>query len=92
MAEREAEYGQAIVAKAAADGPAAVAVTGRVEHDGFKPWWRDARVSVYGVKSAPRAVSIDGKPSMGYTYDASSGLVVVTVPNARRAWRVSVIR
>jgi alpha-glucosidase len=79
-------------AYACAATDATVEVTGRVEHDGFKPWWKDARVSVYGVKTAPRSVSVDGKPSKGFTYDAASGLVVVTVPNARRAWRVTVAR
>ncbi len=79
-------------AYACAATAAAVEVSGRLEHDGYKPWWRDARLSVYGVKAAPRSVAVDGKPVSGWTYDAASGLVVVTVPNARRGWRVSVAR
>jgi alpha-glucosidase len=68
-----------------------VTVTGRAEHDEFKPWWSSAKLTVYGFKVVPRRVSVDGKPVADWTFDAAAGAVSVLVPQARKDWRVSIV-
>jgi alpha-glucosidase len=72
---------------AAKDG---VLVDSKVESDGFRPWWRDARLTVYGVAASPREVRVRGAAVKDWTYDAAARTVVVSVPGARGDWRVEV--
>ncbi len=67
---------------------ASLAIESRIEHDGFAPWWRDAQVTVFGVTRRPAAVMVDGQSVKGWRHDASARTVVLTVPQARRRWRV----
>lgn len=69
-----------------------VEVNGGLEHDGYKPWWKDARLTVYGFAASPRDVRVDGRTASGWTYDAASGAVVVAIPRARRSWRAEIAR
>jgi alpha-glucosidase len=73
-----------------AASPGTVAVESRIEADGFKPWWRDARLTVYGIASAPREVRVRGAAVKGWAYDPSARTVVVDVPKARGDWRVEI--
>jgi alpha-glucosidase len=72
---------------AAKDG---VSIESKLENDGFRPWWRDARLTVYGVASAPRAVLVRGAAAKGWTYDGAARTLSVDVPAARGDWRVEV--
>lgn len=67
---------------------AAVAIASRVGHDGYAPWWNEARLTVFGVERRPASVSVDGVDAKGWGYDANARTLVFTVADARRDWRV----
>jgi alpha-glucosidase len=67
-----------------------VVVTGRLEHDAFKPWWSSAKLVVYGFKAAPREVRSAGKP-VRWSFDEKTGAVMVVVPQARKDWRLVIV-
>jgi alpha-glucosidase len=68
-----------------------VSVTGHSDHDGYSPWWSSAKLVVYGFKAAPSRVSVGGKKTASWTYDAAAGSVSVLVPSARKDWRAEVV-
>jgi alpha-glucosidase len=67
-----------------------VSVSGEPENDGFKPWWRDARLTVYGVAAAPREVRVRDAVVSDWIYDSAARTVSVPVSDARGAWRVDI--
>jgi alpha-glucosidase len=89
FAYRRGQYLRASYACVAAER--GVEVTGHVEHDEFRPWWSSAKLVVYGLKRAPREVSVGGKPVSDWTFDAAAGVVNVLVPQARKDWRVTIV-
>lgn len=65
-------------------------VASRTEHNGFAPWWKAARVTLFGVARKPAAVRVDGLPVSGWKYDASARTLTMDVPDAVRDWVVEV--
>ncbi len=45
-------------------------------------------VAVFGVERKPASVTVDGVAVKGWRFDGKAGTVVLTVPQARRNWRV----
>jgi alpha-glucosidase len=52
----------------------------------FVPWWKSFEVSIHGATAAPRTVSVDGKASSDWKFDAPSGTVSLAVPAGRAAF------
>jgi alpha-glucosidase len=68
-----------------------VVVTGRLEHDEFRPWWSSLKLVVYGFKAAPHEIRSGGKAVRGWTFEEQSGAVTVLVPRARGDWRLVIV-
>lgn len=78
------------MAFACAAAKAKTTITARVEHDGFAPWWQSIDVVVHGAPRRPRGVRIDGRAVDGWSFDPATGALTVSVPAAKRDWRVEV--
>jgi alpha-glucosidase len=70
----------------------AVAVTARVEENGFAPWWSDVQVILFGVERRPASVTVEGVPVRGWRFDQGARTVVLTVSRARSNWRLELRR
>ena len=71
-------------------GTASTTVRSRVEQAGYAPWWRDARVTLFGVPGRPSSVRVDGQALAKWTFDARARTVVFDVADAKRDWVVDV--
>jgi len=67
-------------------------VSGHMEHDGFMPWWKAARVTMFGVSQRPSAVRVNGVAATGWKYDVAAKTVTFDVADAVRGWKVEVVR
>jgi len=66
-----------------AESPGSVTVqTGQAEGT-YAPWFSSVAFAIHGAASAPKQVTVAGKPSRAFTYDAAKKLVTVTAPYAR---------
>jgi alpha-glucosidase len=73
--------------EAAAGG---VAVTGKVEKNGYKPWWSITEVRVFGTASRPKAVKVGGSENHSWSFDEKMHAVTLTVEDALKDWTVEI--
>ena len=69
-------------------GAETFALRSHVLKDGFSPWWREARVTVFGVERRPATLRVDGRALPKWTFDARAKTVVFVVAGAKRDWAV----
>jgi alpha-glucosidase len=72
------------------ESPEAMTVTTEAAQGTYKPWFASIAFSVYGVRAAPKQVTVDGKPAGHFTYDAAKKIVTVEAPFARGGQTVTV--
>ncbi len=79
------------VAYACEAGTLSTSVRSRVEQAGYTPWWRDARITLFGVQGRPSAVRVDGQVLAKWAFDAKARTVVLDVVDAKRDWVVELV-
>jgi alpha-glucosidase len=67
-----------------------VTVTSTVERGGFRPWWTNVAVSVFGTAALPKEVRVGGNVVHDWRYDAQSHALTVVVPESSAGWTVRV--
>lgn len=67
-----------------------VTVSGRVEKNGYAPWWTNTEVKVFGAASLPKAVKVGGTESHAWSFDDKLHAVTLTVPDALKDWTVEI--
>jgi alpha-glucosidase len=67
-----------------------VTVTGKVEKNGYKPWWSSTEVRVFGAPSLPKAVKVGGSEVHGWSFDEKTHAVTLTVEDALKNWTVEI--
>ncbi|MBU8975051.1 DUF4968 domain-containing protein [Lysobacter sp. MMG2] len=72
-------------------GAGSFVLRSRVSNDGFAPWWREARVTLFGVERRPVDVRVEGRSLSKWTFDARAKTVVFDVVEAKRDWGVEVV-
>jgi hypothetical protein len=65
-------------------------VSSKVENGTFQPWWKNADITVYGVASAPKQVSVENQATTDFRYDNQTHAVKLTVPEATRDWTLQI--
>jgi alpha-glucosidase len=65
-----------------------VTVTSSTEKNAFQPWWKSAKVTLYGAASTPKEVRIGDEVIHEWRYDGLAHAVMLTVPDAARNWSV----
>jgi len=71
---------------------ASLAVGAHVEHDGFVPWWKAVRVTLFGAAQRPSSVKVGGVAVAGWKYEAAAKTLTIDVPDAARDWKVEIVR
>jgi alpha-glucosidase len=79
------------VAYTCALADAGVTVVSRIEKNGFKPWWNDAELKIYGFASSPKEVRLGDKGVSGWKYDEAQHSVQFTIPDAVSDWTARVL-
>jgi alpha-glucosidase len=67
-----------------------VTVSGRVEKNGYAPWWSNTEVKVFGAASLPKMVRVGGTESHAWSFDDKLHTVTLTVPDAWKDWTVEI--
>jgi alpha-glucosidase len=67
-----------------------VTVSGRVEKNGYAPWWSNTEVKVFGAASLPKMVRVGGTESHAWSFDDKLHTVTLTVPDALKDWTVEI--
>ena len=65
-----------------------VTVTSSTEKNAFEPWWKSAKVTLYGAASTPKEVRIGDEVIHEWRYDGLAHAVMLTVPDAAKNWSV----
>ena len=68
----------------------AVAVSSSAEKDGYKPWWTDVSVTIYGAAAAPKNATLDGQTIREVHYDAATHSATFVLPGKTTVWSVQV--
>ncbi|HMD42840.1 MAG TPA: glycoside hydrolase family 31 protein [Candidatus Acidoferrum sp.] len=68
-----------------------VSVTSHIEKSGFKPWWNETMVKIYGVATSPKEVRLGDTSVSGWKYDSTEHFVQFTVPDAVSDWAARVV-
>ncbi len=64
------------------EGADGVSVTTGAAEGSYKPWFDSIAFVVYGVRSRPKQVAVDGKPARDFAYDGAKKTVTVVTPYA----------
>src|SRR5215813_6807076 len=67
-----------------------VTVSGKVEKNGYVPWWTSAEVKVFGAASMPKAVKVSGNETHAWSFDRELHAVTLTVNDALKDWTVEI--
>jgi alpha-glucosidase len=67
-----------------------VTVSGKVEKNGYAPWWTSTEVKVFGAASSPKTVKVGGMESHAWSFDDKMHTVTLTVPDALKDWTVEI--
>jgi alpha-glucosidase len=68
--------------------PGSVTVSATTEKNAFQPWWRAARITIFGVPAEPKELRIAQQATRDWHYDAKSHSVTTTIPDARENWTI----
>jgi alpha-glucosidase len=67
-----------------------VAVKTSAAEGSYTPWFTTVAFAIHGAPSAPKSVSVAGKPTRDFKYDAAKKVVTVTAPYVKAGQTVSV--
>jgi alpha-glucosidase len=67
-----------------------VAVTTEAAQGTYSPWFTSIAFIIHGIRTAPKQVTLDGKPATHFTYDAARKVVTVEAPFAKSGQTVTV--
>jgi alpha-glucosidase len=70
--------------------PGAVTVTAGAAAGSFVPWFTSVAYAVHGAASKPKEVTVGGKATRDFKYDAAKRLVTVTAPYEKAGQTVTV--
>ena len=66
-----------------------VTVSSKTESAGYRPWWKDVDLKVFGVESSPKEVRVDGKLTSDWSYDGTGKVVLIHVKDASPSWNAA---
>jgi len=66
---------------------AAATVSGIIEKNSYKPWWKSVDVTIYGA-AQPKEVRVGDQTFRQWHYDGATNAVTLTVPDALGNWTV----
>src|SRR5262249_27311966 len=66
--------------------PGSITVSSKVEKAGYKPWWSEIDVQVFGAATAPKEIHVGDQLVSDWSYDEINKVVTVHVKNANRDW------
>jgi alpha-glucosidase len=69
----------------------AVTVTSTTEKSAYQPWWKSARVTVYGAAAAPKDVRMGEQEIHDWRYDSLAHAVTLIIPDALKNWSVRLV-
>jgi alpha-glucosidase len=70
--------------------PGAVTVKTAAAEGAYTPWFTAVTFSIHGAPSAPKAVTVAGKATREFKYDATKKVVTVTTPYAKSGHVVTI--
>jgi alpha-glucosidase len=68
--------------------PGAVTVSSTTENSAHQPWWKNAKLTIYGALTSPKEVRIGEQSINEWHYDSLAHAVTLTVPDALKNWSV----
>ena len=63
-------------------------VSSTIDKNAFQPWWKSAKITVFGMAGAPKEVRVGDDVIREWRYDDSAHAVTLTVPDAAKNWSV----
>lgn len=66
----------------------AVSITANIEKIAYQPWWKNARLSIYGSAAGPKEVRIGEQTTHEWRYDSLAHAITLTVPDATKNWSI----
>jgi alpha-glucosidase len=67
-----------------------LSISSIVATNSFQPSWTAEEVTVYGIASSPRSVTVDGTAVTGTRYDAAHHTITFIVPGSAHAWKAQI--
>jgi hypothetical protein len=72
------------------EAPGTVTVKTSAAQGTYTPWFSGVTFAIHGAPSAPKTVSVAGKATRDFKYDAAKKLVTVTTPYAKAGQVVTI--
>jgi hypothetical protein len=66
----------------------AATVSSSIERSTYQPWWKSAKLTIYGALTPPKEVHIREQTIQDWRYDSLAHAVTLTVPDALKNWSV----
>jgi len=66
----------------------ALTISSHIDKNAYRPWWNATALTIYGSAAAPKEVRVDDRVIQGWSFDAQSHTVTLTVPDALKNWTV----
>jgi alpha-glucosidase len=66
----------------------AATVSSSIEKSTYQPWWKSAKLTIYGTLTPPKEVHIGEQAIQDWRYDSVAHAVTLTVPDAMKNWSV----
>lgn len=63
-------------------------VTASARQGSFAPWWSSLNLHIFGAPHVPKEVRVGDQITHGWSYNANSHSVKLTLPDASRGWTV----
>jgi alpha-glucosidase len=63
-------------------------ITGKIEKNGYHPWWNSAQLQIYGAATEPKEVHIGDQLTREWRFDNKAHCITLTVPDALKNWNV----
>jgi alpha-glucosidase len=70
--------------------PGAVTVKAGASAGSYAPWFTSVAYAVHGAPSKPKEITVGGKPTRDFKYDAAKHLVTVTAPHDKAGQTVAI--
>ena len=68
----------------------AVTISGKIEKNGYKPWWSGAEVNIFGAASSPKIVKVNGSEIKNWSLDEKKHAITFTVEDALKDWTAEI--
>ncbi|HJZ64961.1 MAG TPA: glycoside hydrolase family 31 protein [Candidatus Acidoferrum sp.] len=85
------QKGEVLRVKYSCDSSAArVSVSGKVEKNGYKPWWSSTEVKMFGVAARPKNIKVAGNETQQWSFDDKERTVTFIVEDSVKDWTAEV--